>query len=140
VSTGSTADTNITVHASYPGQAGIAPSSGNASVPISLRATDIAMDCSSAGHMDGEADAGAPITCSLTVTDLYDPSGYTPDGTVSATAGSDTEDCTLNPSIKSCSVVFASGLPAGSATITSTYGGDGTEFAGSNASDPMTVT
>lgn len=129
---------DLAVSATYPGQSGITGSSGNTSVSLTLRATDIAMDCSSPGHADGSAAAGAPITCALTVTDLDDPQDFTPDGTVSAVANGVTQSCTLNPEIKSCSVVFSAGLPSSQA-ITSSYPGDGTEFLSSNASDQITV-
>jgi hypothetical protein len=130
----------VSVEASYPGQSGITASSGSSSVPITLRPTDIAMDCSSQGFEDGAASAGVPIVCALTVTDLVDPSEFTPDGTVSATAGEETETCTLNVELpKSCEVVFTAGLPAGQYTITSSYGGDGTEFDASKASDLIDV-
>jgi hypothetical protein len=139
VSTGSTVET-LDVGAAYPAQTGFQASSGPDDVPVALRQTDIAMDCSSAGLMDGNANANAPIICALTVEDLYSPpENYTPPGSVSATANGNTQTCTLNSTTKSCTVTFSSGLPS-SQTITSHYAGNGTEFAPSNASDPISVT
>jgi hypothetical protein len=139
IAAGTTAAT-ATVTASYPGAGTtIGASSASTTLAVTLRATSVAISCSSAGNDPGNAVAGATIDCVLTVQDSEQPAAFsTAGGSISATAGSDTEQCTL-ASTGSCMVSFVGGLPAGSQTITASYAGDGSEFAASTGSEPMHI-
>jgi hypothetical protein len=141
VSTGTSAGSQETVSASFPGQSGLTASSGSATVTLTLRATSIAMACKSASApQDGTTYNDQPIDCTLTVSDQADPTSFSPGGQASATAGTDTEHCTLTAPTNSCTVTLtSSGLWTSPLTVTSTYPGDGTEFAASTGSEPMTV-
>jgi hypothetical protein len=100
------------------------------------------MDCQSmSAGANGDTYDDQPVNCTLTVTDQVAPSSFAPDGEVSATAGTDTETCTIGTSTNSCMVTLTSaGLwPYPTFTITSNYPGDSGEFAASNASEPMMV-
>jgi hypothetical protein len=142
VATGATAGTQETVTASFPGQSGLTGSSGSDAVTLTARATAIAMDCQSmSAAQNGETYDDQPVNCTLTVTDQVAPSSFAPDGQVSATAGSDTETCTIDTSTHSCMVTLTSGglWPYPAFTITSNYPGDSSEFAASNGSEAMSV-
>jgi len=138
VPTSSTVGAQETVSASFPGQSGLGSSTGSTAVTLTLRPTAIAMQCATDGQNEGVAVSGEEIICTLTVSDLYDPDAFTPGGTVQATAGADTEQCSLNPESQSCMVFFTSGLTS-PASITSSYAGDGAEFAASTGSEAISV-
>ncbi len=141
VATGSTVGAQETVTASFPGQSGLTASSGTTNVTLTPRATALAMACQSmSAPQDGYTYDDQPITCVLTVTDQFAPGSFSPAGQVSATAGSDTEMCAIDTSTHSCMVTLNSGgLWVAPLTITSSYPGDGSEFAASANSEPITV-
>ncbi|MFI0778163.1 beta strand repeat-containing protein [Streptomyces sp. NPDC021212] len=120
-----------TVTATYGGNTNVAGSTGTGTVTVGQGTSTTTVTVSPATSVCGE-----PVTLCAQVT-TGSPSTCTPTGTVTfVVAGGPTLTGTLNASGQAC--VTTSAIPAGTHTVTATYGGS-TNVAGSTGTSTVTV-
>ena len=133
---------NLTITATYAGDASFGSSQGMAALEVDARTTSTVLACQPTALSVGQTTA-----CTATVTDTdQNGTASVPDGTVgftSDTAGdfAPNTTCTLAPAgshSSSCSLTLAPST-AGNRMLTASYGGDGSTFAASTDKQAVDV-